>query len=229
MLDARCGLWGKIKNMNDFLAPIIMAARRRGPQGWGNILFIVFLAIVWAIGGILKVRKNAQEKKAGGQPLGAKPGGKPAGVTKAKPKGPFQQIRAAFETELQKQRELQLKAQQARRKMVRLQPAAQKVSAKTEVTTEIPTFESRSLEKLTQPAGQVEPELKKLPEFEGKIYKKLEEVRTGAPVKMPHANYLSEILLDYSSPVDLRRAILHYEILGRPLSLRDPSEHTIGL
>jgi hypothetical protein len=219
----------KKKNMNDFLAQMMMVARRRSPKGWGNILFIVFLAIFWAIGGILKAKKNAQEKKAGGQPLGPKPGGKPAESTKVKPKGPFQQIRAAFEAELQKQREMQLKAQRARRKMVRPQPAAQKVSAKIERTIEIPTLESEAAAKLIQPAPQVEPELEKLPEFEGKSYKNLEDIRTGAPVKRPHANYLSEILLDYSDPGDLKRAILHYEILGRPLSLRDPSEHTIGL
>jgi len=204
--------------MNDFLAQMMMVARRRSPKGWGNILFIVFLAIFWAIGGILKAKKNAQEKKAGGQPLGPKPGGKPAESTKVKPKGPFQQIRAAFEAELQKQREMQLKAQRARRKMVRPQPAAQKVSAKTER----PLEES----KLGLRTPQVEPEIQELPEV---VVKKLEDKRVYAPTEIAQSKHLAEILLDYSDPDELKRAILHYEILGRPLSLRDPSGHNIGL
>ena len=43
------------------------------------------------------------------------------------------------------------------------------------------------------------------------------------------SKYLSEVLLDYVEPDELRMAILHYEILGRPLSLRDPSGQIIGL
>jgi hypothetical protein len=35
---------------------------------------------------------------------------------------------------------------------------------------------------------------------------------------------LREPLLDFNDPNALRRAILHYEILGKPLSLRRPSE-----
>ncbi|HPC95517.1 MAG TPA: hypothetical protein PLU87_11275 [Sedimentisphaerales bacterium] len=34
-------------------------------------------------------------------------------------------------------------------------------------------------------------------------------------------------LLDYSDPEALKRAVLHYEILGKPLSLRDPLEQQI--
>jgi hypothetical protein len=40
--------------------------------------------------------------------------------------------------------------------------------------------------------------------------------------------YLAGILSAYSDPEQLRTAILHYEILGKPLSLRDPSSHLIG-
>jgi hypothetical protein len=35
--------------------------------------------------------------------------------------------------------------------------------------------------------------------------------------------------LDYADPEELRRAILHYEILGKPLSLREPGGGVIGL
>ncbi len=37
------------------------------------------------------------------------------------------------------------------------------------------------------------------------------------------ARQLGELLNDYEDPERLRRAILHYEILGKPVSLREPS------
>jgi hypothetical protein len=40
--------------------------------------------------------------------------------------------------------------------------------------------------------------------------------------------YLSEVLADYENSEELKRAILHYEILGKPLALRDPSRVIIG-
>ena len=215
--------------MNYLLAQIILAARNRGGKSWTNILFIVGLAIFWAISGILKAKKNAQDKKAGGQGLGLKPGGEPAEGTKAKPKGPFQQIRAAIEAELQKQRELQLQAQQARKKVVRPKPAVRKVSPQTERSTKIPAFGPVKETELQRPAAQVESKIEKLPEFTSKTVKAMGDKRTAAAARGPQARYLSEIMLDYSDPDDLKRAILHYEILGRPLSLRDPSGRIIGL
>lgn len=58
------------------------------------------------------------------------------------------------------------------------------------------------------------------------VQPKLEKVAAGiaVPAEIPQTKYLSEILSDYENPESLRRAILHYEILGKPLSLRDSSE-----
>jgi hypothetical protein len=78
--------------------------------------------------------------------------------------------------------------------------------------------------------------LEELPEFTAEMalaipatVKKSEVMRVAAPAETPLAKYLSEILSDYEDPEKLRRAILHYEILGKPLSLREPGEHIIGL
>ncbi len=217
--------------MNEIVAQIMILARRsRDPKNWGNIIFIVFLAIFWAIGGILKAKKNAQEKKAGGQGFVPKPGGKPAEDTQAKPKGPFQQIRAAVEAELQKQRELQFQAQQARRKVVRPKPAVRKVAIKPERAAGICSIEPTEETRLPSVISEVEPKLEKLPEYTSKTVKAVGSKRAVvAAAQIPQTKYLSEILMDYSDPDELKRAILHYEILGRPLSLRDTSEHIIGL
>jgi hypothetical protein len=89
------------------------------------------------------------------------------------------------------------------------------------------------------PTPQLEPQLQELPELDTKIeelpqftreaVKELGGRHGDIPAEMPGADYLPEILSDYADPDELRRAILHYEILGRPLSLRDPSGRIIGL
>ena len=214
--------------MNEFIEHIILASRRRGPKGWGNILFIVFIAIFWAISAILKLKaKKAEEEKEGEGQLSGKPGAKPLEVTKALPKGPFQKIRSAIEAEVQKQRQLQEQPEQ--RKLARPQPAAQKVTPKTEPAAQIPALEPVKEAKLTRPTAQVQTKFQEIPDFTSKTVQKLKDKRIEAPAEIPQVKHLAEILLDYSDPNELKRAILHYEILGRPLSLRGPSERIIGL
>ncbi|MDH4239880.1 MAG: hypothetical protein OEW48_09975 [Phycisphaerae bacterium] len=215
--------------MNEILAQIMFLARRsRGTKDWGNILFIVFLAIFWAGSAILKLKaKKVEDEKTGVKQLRSKPGGKPAaGTTKV---GPFQQIRRAIEAEVQKQRELQQQAQQARRKMVRPQPAVRKVSPQPERTARIPALEPVKETGLPILTAQVEPKIEILPELTDKTITKVSDKRRSVAGQLPRSRYLSGILSDYSDADELKRAILHYEILGRPLSLRDPSGHIIGL
>lgn len=221
--------------MNELIEYIILASRRRSPKGWGNIVFIVGLAIFWLISAIFKsMARKDEEKKTGEKQLSRKPGGKPAvGTTK---EGPFQQIRRAIEAEVQKQRQLQ--AQQTQRKVVRPQPAARKVVAKPamqRVATkpgrgpEIHALESIEETKLPSAIAEVEPKLEKLPEYTSKTVKAVGANGISAAAQVPQGRQLLEILMDYSDPDELKRAILHYEILGKPLSLRDPTGQIIGL
>ena len=48
------------------------------------------------------------------------------------------------------------------------------------------------------------------------------------PSEVPVPIYLTEILSDYADPEKVRKVILHYEILGKPLSLRESPENIIG-
>lgn len=214
--------------MNDVLEQIVFVARRsRDTKGWGNILFIVFLAIFWAGSAILKLKaKKDEDEKTGEKQLRSKPGGKPAaGTTKV---GPFQQIRRAIEAEVQKQRQL-LQNQQVQRKVVRPQPAVRKVAPKTDSATLISASKPAVETRLSRLTPQIGLEIQELPEFTDKTVKKLKDKRIGAPSKRPQARHLAEILSDYSNPDELKRAILHYEILGKPLALRGSSGSVIGL
>ena len=60
----------------------------------------------------------------------------------------------------------------------------------------------------------------------------VESARTQRFVRQepkPEADDLIDILPDFSGPDDLRRAIIYYEILGKPLSIRGRTDHLIGL
>jgi len=219
--------------MNELLTQIILAARNQDGKSWTNILFIVGLAIFWIIGGILKARANKKQKDE--EQLTRKSGLKPsegAGVREPRvvKKTPYEQVqRPTARTPYR--REPQPQIQPPRRKIARLQHAVQQFAIKIKEAQAIPPETIELLEEpgLPQPAPQVKPDFQELPEFTSKAVKELEDMRVGIPAETPGAKYLAEILLDYSDPEDLKRAILHYEILGRPLSLRDPSQHIIGL
>jgi len=224
-----------MQDMNYLLTQIILAARNRDGKSWTNILFIVGLAIFWVISGILKARANKTKQK-GEEQLPRKPGLAPsdrAGVAKPKAvrKTPYEQVqRPTGRTPYR--REPQPQIQPPRRKIARPQPVVQMFVAKKEQAAPLRTIELLEEPELPQPTPQVKPELpelQELPEFTSKTAKELGDMRVGMPAETARARYLAEILLDYADPDDLKRAILHYEILGRPLSLRDPSAHIIGL
>jgi len=69
-----------------------------------------------------------------------------------------------------------------------------------------------------QEAPELETKIQELPEFTGETINSLKEKKISNSVP----SELDEILFDYSEPDELRRAILHYEILGKPVSMRRP-------
>jgi len=226
--------------MNYFLAQIILAAR--DPDGWMSILVLVLVAAVYGIGAILKVKKGKEEQEQAEEEQGRKLQRKPEGG-----RGLLEQ----FVREIQRavdptqERESRPTAQQAGRKTARPQPAPTvrkyaaeaKQAGRVQTTTPPAKYKRPGLE-LSIPAPQVQPDFEELselqtgietlPEYTTKSVEALLGKRKGM-AKVPESKYLSEVLANFTDPEDLRMAILHYEILGRPLSLRDPSGQIIGL
>jgi len=146
------------------------------------------------------------------------------------------------------ERESRPAAQPAPKKVARSQPAppapaVRKYAAEAkQVSRPKPIIPPAKAERpgleLSVPALQVQPDFEELPElqtgievlpeFTGKTVEGLVGKRKGM-AEVPESKYLSEVLADFTDPEDLRMAILHYEILGRPLSLRGPSGQIIGL
>lgn len=221
--------------MNDLLAQIILAARNNDVEGWMSILVVVVLAVFWAIGGILKA-KTKKPANQDEEQLPRKPAGRPperSRVTREellkrpqRPVGPPQR------------RKYRPGVQQPATKIAVRRPAARKLAAEAEQAP-LKTIEPTLKPELSLPEPQIRPgfeelpeleaEIQELPEFTSKTVEGLVGKREGMPAEFIESRYLSEVLSDYADPDELRRAIIHYEILGRPLSLRGPSGQIIGL
>jgi len=217
--------------MDNLLAQQILAARNSDSEdtGWMQMLVFIVLAVFYVVGSILKARANKQQKQDQEEP-GRKPPESTQGAPMAFKQTPYQQAqrRVGHAPKIQPSPQVaKPQVQPPRRKIVRPQAAGWKSSIKTEQAIELPTLEALEAPKVSLPGPQLQADLEELPEFTVETVEKLGAKRVGIAGKTPQTKYLAEILLDYDDPEKLRRAILHYEILGKPLSLRSPSEHII--
>ncbi len=190
------------KNMKIFLAQVVFVARNDDFEGWMQILVVVIMVVVYGLSGILKAAKSKKFEGKKDQP--------------APPEQPVPTVA------IEPQSEPQLVVQ---------------------------TPQLKELKEKIQGVPDIKPELEKLSEFispsrlglaetdekvnrfdpstalrAGKLtIKGLEDQRPRAavPMEISEVAYLGKPLIDVSDPQALRRAILHYEILGKPLSLRD--------
>ncbi len=211
--------------MNNLLAQQILAARDKDFESWTNILFIVVIGIFWVVGGILKAKANKSKQQEQEQP-GRRPPESTAGAPRAFKQTPYKQAQRPVGRVPKSQLRPQ-QVQPPRRKIIRPQAVGRKPSIKTEQAIELPTLEALETPKVSLPGPQLQPKFEELPEFTAEAVKKLGDKRVGIAGETPQTKYLAEILLDYDDPEKLRMAILHYEILGKPLSLRRSSEHII--
>jgi len=219
---------------------MIFIARGDDIDGWMNILVLVLVAFVYALATILKAKKGKKSQEQVDEEQIRKPQRKPEGG-----RGVLEQfvreIQRAFEPT--QERESRPAVQPAPKKIARPQPAVRKYAdeakkvSRVQPTTPLAKHKRPGLE-LSILASQVQPDFEELqeietsmqtlPEFTSKTVERLVGKRKGM-AEVPESKYLSEVLADFTDPEDLRMAILHYEILGRPLSLRDPSGQIIGL
>jgi hypothetical protein len=182
--------------MNYWLAQLILAARKSDEDnGWVQILAFVILAIFYALGSIVKARANKTAPK-GKEQIPRKPARKsPESTIDLQMLKQFFGLPEEPESSSQPSPEASKPLVRVKRPAVARQVAMpQQVQLKPEEVPEL-TVEA------AVPLVTAE--------------------RAVAGAEIPQAKYLSEILSDYEDPEKLRRAILHYEILGKPLSLRD--------
>jgi hypothetical protein len=214
-----------MKIMSELLAHIIPLARKDDVDSWMNILFVVVLAVFWIVGGIIKAKKN-KPKAQDDEQLPLKPAHRPPARSKSLLEQFLEQARGPVKPA--QRRPSRPGVQQPTSKLAALRSVAQKYAAEVEQAARLQTTKPTPEPELSPPEPHIQPDIRELPEFTDKAVKKLQAKRVPIPAEIADSRHLSEILSDYSDPDELRRAILHYEILGKPLSLRYPSGNIIG-
>jgi hypothetical protein len=200
---------------------------------WMNIFFLVIVAAFWVISGVVKVKSEQSKKQKKKQPSRSSTTGSPPS---SKDPGEFilEKILGSFIPDSGNQE--RSSTQQTTKNPPRFQETRprptskllsekytmrQKMSQKRKQKLSLP---KKSLDPKFNEITQIEPDIEKLPDFTTDAVKNIEpsyqKVTPG--ISMPHD------LLDFSDSDSLKKAILYYEVLGRPLSLRDQSNPFTG-
>ena len=210
----------------------IIALARGNDEGWMNILVLVVLAVVYGLGALIRAKGKKVEDQAQEQQT-RKPQRKPSAGGMGILEQLFREIQQAAEGK--PTREIRPSGQQAaRRQTGRPQGAVRKYAAQAKQANRVQPITAPAKPKspgleLPVPTPKVKTDLEKLSELDTVIQALPEFKSKDKPDETAESLYLSELLSDYEDPEDLKRAILHYEILGKPLALRDPSRDIIGL
>lgn len=195
--------------MNYWLTQLILAARNRDrDSSWVQILFFVILSVFWALGSIIKAKSNKTAKK-GKEQTPLKPERKPKELTVDL--RILKQLFGLPEEESISQpssEEAEPRASKTRITRPQVRPIGRKV---------VRPVTKRSA--ITKPRPEERKTSIEVPKID------ISQTKPSELVETPQVKYLSEILSDYENPESLRRAILHYEILGKPISLRESTEH----
>ena len=172
-------------------------------DGWMNILLLMVLAVFWIVGSILKAASQKTQDKQKQPPI-RKP------VRKVRPPTTVREASSSRPTKTVQSRP-----------QPRPRPAIPPMEVDTATRPQIaePTKKTVSY----PPKPQAESVLQNLPEFASKPLVELDHMRLGKPQKITEEEELPELVLDFADPDELSKAILHYEILGPPVSLRNPS------
>ncbi|MHC4170732.1 MAG: hypothetical protein ACYSWQ_27660 [Planctomycetota bacterium] len=108
----------------------------------------------------------------------------------------------------------------ARTTLADLRAAARKFAADAERAFQPQTTKPKPTPPAPPSKPAIQPELAPIIEQVTPEFKGLPDNRPAA-AQTPPARQLSDLLSDYTDTDKLRKAILHYEILGPPLSMRD--------
>ncbi len=194
--------------MDKFLLNVFTAGPGDDADGWMNILLFVVLAVFWAVGGIIKAASQKNKGKQTQQPP-RKPVRKTPTTTRTRASSPERSSRRP----------------QAR---PQTQPRVSRA----------PELDKVLRSKIFESSGKVEsasaeyhekriPE--DIPEFTSKPLVELDSMRPDRPQRTTEPEEeRSELDLNYADADELMKAILHIEILGSPVSLRDPSRQNTG-
>jgi hypothetical protein len=211
--------------MNDLFSQIILARRNDDVESLMNILIVVVLVAFWLIGGIIKAKANKSGAKDEQSPR--KPVRRPPVHSREAREQMLSRLQRPSDSAQVQRQQPRPATRKPRMKFADLQAAVRKFAVEAEKALQADTQEAAAEPKPPLSEPKIKTERVELSEPMTTTVKVLQDKQVSEAEQIFESEYLSDLLMDYSDPDQLRRAILHYEILGRPLSLRNPSDDGI--
>lgn len=212
--------------MDFYLSQLDILAQNNDLDGLIEILLFVVLAVFWAIAGIVKAKvRESKESKKNQSPRVVPPQPMPA----RRERGELILEKVLGPSAPVSRNQQRPGSQQSRKNVSYTRPPRQRfpVKPKSEKTPQLKIIDDINIPKFSVPKQTLEPNLqeltptgtnlKELPEFTSDALKKLKSTRQ----KVPAESSLAQYMFDFTDTDSLKKAILYYEILGRPLSLRE--------
>jgi hypothetical protein len=220
------------------LAQINLLGQGRDIEGWMDILILVVIAVIYGLGAIIKTAKRKKEEEEQSQVQIHKPQRKPPPGGRGILEQIFTEIKQAAE-EARKGTENIKPSRISIQKTTPQQAGLQKYPGQAKPVSQIPAKappakpkRSKSIPKAQSEfdeLAQLDKGIQGLPGISTKIAGLPSKKKVKSPETVEYMS-LSDVLSDYyKDPEEFKRAILHYEILGKPLALRSPDEGIIGL
>ena len=175
-------------------------AQGDGLGEWANILIVIVMALFWVVGGLAKSLTRNKGQRQGGKPPSKRPS----------PPAQGQRRQTWLQQVARKAEELQKAAAQ------RMQEIERQAQGKPGPGSKRPQTPARSV-----PAG-ARAARTEAPSHGPKSPPPVTEPVPFYDAKPKPVSAMAQV--DLSDPDALRTAILHYEILGKPLAMRDPFE-----
>jgi len=218
--------------MNYYFSQFIIA-QNEDIEKWMNILFIVVLAVFWILRSVVKSKVDeARERK--NKNASFDKNRKPASSTKELSELLLDRVLKFRESTSGPRNRPNI--QKTMTKSATSGPANRGIASKPQPAMSAPytiqrskkpskfTFKQPSLKQNIQKLEKIDTNIQELPEFAPKSVEGLADLPLSKATQISKTEFTSDFVWDYKNPDELRRAIVHYEILGRPLSLRDSFE-----
>ncbi len=203
---------------------------------WINILFMVVLAVIWAIGGLIKSGANKKGKQGAPKPQNASPDAPKRKNWLEQLAKKAEEIQRAIESENAPPKQRPSKPSPAQAAKSPQSPAG-RVTVRTGRDGRSVLVYEREAEAPAPPTeapvpAAVQPEQERQAAPPKSMAERLAELEReqehedlavpSTPETAPQAP--KPLVIDYTEPDALKKAILSYEILGKPMALRDPFE-----
>lgn len=214
--------------MNIFLLQLSILAQGDGLEGLINIVIVIFLAVSWIIGGIVKARSE-QSRTQKNKKSPPKPPHRPSLFNRESAESILEKFLGLDSSSWFTRKQQNSDIQSARPKVPYARPAKEQFSAKPR-SVKSPSYQNSKLlqeqmfslpQTINEPklkeSAPIDANLQELPDFSSDAVKKLESTHSMIPKEIT----VSQSMLDLTDSDSLKRAILYYEILGKPMSLRD--------